>query len=357
MKIKIAFLSILANVFLAVSKVAVGLFSGSIAVLAEGIHSSMDVLSSVISLIGIKIAKKPVDASHPYGHYKFEVLSGLIITLILFATGLEILYEAYRKFFAPSLLKISYLSLLVMLFSVVVNEIMARLKIYYGKKENSISLLSDGLHSRVDVWSSLVILLGLFLVHFWVHFDALLAVLVALYIIKESFALGKDATASLLDVSAGKDIEEQIREVVATRQIELSDLKTQKKGAAVTANLKINLPSEIKVKEATEIVNRLKQTLLKKIDSLQYVAVQIESMDIASNTFKPRGILTNLGLRRGFNWQGRGRFKQTDLSASGEGPGGYCFCEQCGYKINHQRGVPCSELKCPKCGSNLVRKN
>jgi len=84
MKERIALISIFVNLFLAIGKIIVGFFSKSASVLAEGIHSSMDVISSGISFIGIKISKKPVDKKHPYGHYKFEVLSGLIIYLNLF---------------------------------------------------------------------------------------------------------------------------------------------------------------------------------------------------------------------------------------------------------------------------------
>jgi len=157
MKEKIAITSILANVFLAGGKLTVGLASNSSAIFAEGLHSGMDILSSAISFAGIKIAKKPVDKKHPYGHYKFEVLAGLIITIILFLTGAFIISESIREFSNPSSVTIGYLALSVMLISAIVNEIMARLKIKYGKKENSVSLLSDGVHSRVDVYASFML--------------------------------------------------------------------------------------------------------------------------------------------------------------------------------------------------------
>ena len=86
MKEKVAIISILANVILAGGKIAVGVFSGSAAILAEGVHSFMDIFSSAVGYIGIKISAKPEDKEHPYGHYKFEVLGGTIITLILLAT-------------------------------------------------------------------------------------------------------------------------------------------------------------------------------------------------------------------------------------------------------------------------------
>ncbi len=356
MKEKIAFFGVIANLILAIGKVVIGIMSGYLVVLAEGIHSSVDILSSAISFIGIKISKKPVDKKHPYGHYKFEVLAGLIITIILFATGLWIIYEAYQNFLSPKILKLSYFALGIMLFSALINEVMARLKIYYGKKENSVALLSDGVHSRVDVYASLVVFIGLILTRYWIYTDPLLTLLIGLYIIKESFSLGKEATDSLLDVSAGEEIENKIKQLVKEQNIELEELKTQKKGSAITANLKIKLPSNLSVEKATSISNKLKEKLIEKIERLEYVAIQIESHDLTSGYFKPLESATGLRLGRGFGWQRKGRFKNKVKGARGLGPGGYCVCPKCGYKIMHKRGIPCSTLKCPKCGLLLKRE-
>ncbi len=355
MKEKIAGLSALANFVLAVGKILVGMLVGATSVFAEGLHSGMDVLSSLISYVGIKIAKKPVDEGHPYGHYKFEVLSGLFITLILFVTGLWIIYSAYQSFSVPSEIKIGYLALGVMVFSAIVNEVMARLKIYYGKKESSISLLSDGVHSRVDVWASLAVLIGLLFTKYWIYADSLLALLIGLYIIKESFSLGKEATDSLLDASAGKEIEEDIRKIAEKSKVEISDMKTQKKGSAVTANLEIKLPSKISVEEATKISNDIKKELIKEIETLEYVAIQIRSHDVTDSYFKPKDVVSKVA-ERGFGWQRKGKFKGEVAEARGKGPEGYCVCPKCDYKLKHSVGVPCSTIKCPKCGSKMERE-
>jgi len=349
MKEKVAVISILANIVLAGGKIIVGVFSGSSAILAEGIHSFMDIFSSAIGYIGIKISKKPSDQKHPYGHYKFEVMAGFFITLILLGTGVGIIYEAYQKFLNPSFIKIPVLAFGVMIFSALINEIMARLKIHFGKKENSMALLSDGFHSRVDVFTSLTVFAGLFLTKHWIYTDSVLAFLIGLYIIKQSFSLGKEAVDSLLDVSAGEEIEEKIRTISKRENIEISSLKTQKKGSAVTANLEIKLPNNLKVEEATKISNDLREKLMNEIESLRYVAIQIISHEVETGFYKP-------SLGQGFGWQRRGRFKGEFEKAAGEGPGGYCVCSRCDYKISHERGVPCSTLECPNCKIKLIRK-
>jgi cation diffusion facilitator family transporter len=348
-KEKVAIISVLVNALLAGGKIAVGAVSGSIAIMAEGYHSLMDVFSSGISYLGIKYAKKPSDEDHPYGHYKFEVLSGMAITLILFITGSGIIFEAFQKIFKPEKIEIGYLAFSVMAFSAIANEIMARVKINYGKKENSISLLSDGTHSRVDAYSSLAILVGLFLAKYFAYADSILAIAVGLYIIKESFSLGKEAADSLLDVSAGEEIEEKIRLIAQKENIEIDSLKTQKKGSAITANLEIKLPSSLKVEEATKISNSLREKLIGAVESLQYVAIQIKSLDLSTSFFQP-------AYGRGFGWQRKGKFREKIEKAAGRGPDGDCVCPKCGYKIPHQRGIPCSSIKCPKCDINLERK-
>jgi len=356
MKEKIAGISVFANLILAVGKLLVGFVAGAVSVFAEGIHSGMDVLSSGISLIGIKIAKKPVDKKHPYGYYKFEVLSGLIITFILFATGIWIIYEAYQGFLFPSELKLGYLAFGVMLFSAVINEVMARLKIHYGKKENSISLLSDGVHSRIDVWASIAVLMGLMLTKYWIYADSLLALLIGLYIIKESFSLGKEATDSLLDVSAGEKIESQIKKIVDKSKIGISEIKTQRKGSVVIAHLEIKLPNEVNVEEATKISNALKGTLIENIEQLEYVTIQVKGFDVTDSYFKPKDIISQIISDKGFGWQRRAKFKDNIKEAQGKGPEGYCVCPKCGYKKKKKKGIPCSTIKCPKCKIDLTRE-
>ncbi len=351
MKEKIAIISIVANLVLAIVKIIGAILTNSASILAEGLHSLMDIFSSAIGFLGIRISKRPADQKHPYGHFKFEVLAGLTITIFLFFTGLWITFEGYQKSFHPLRLKMASIGLAIMAFSAILNEVMARIKIYYGKKESSVALLSDGVHSRVDVLVSLVVFLGLILAKYWVFADSFLAMIIGLYIIKESFSLGKEAVDSLLDVSAGEETENKIKEIVKGQNIALSSLRTQKKGSAITANLEINLPDNLSVNEATKISENLRKKLMDEVRNLSFVAIQIKSHEAKTEFYKP-----GFGFGRGFGWQGRGRFRGRISRAVGGGPGGYCLCPNCGYKVEHQRGTPCSSLKCPHCGTTLERK-
>ena len=349
MKQKIAILSILVNIILAGGKIIIGFVSSSSAVVADGFHSLTDIFSSCIGYFGIKISQKPVDQKHPYGYYKIEVLSGVVITLLLFITGLGIIYDAYKNFLQPENVKVGFLATGVMIFSIIINFITSKIKIYYGKKENSITLLSDGTHDKLDVLVSIVVLIGLFLSKYWIYTDILLALFVGLYIIKESFHLGKEATDSLLDVSAGEMVENKIRYIIKERGIELASLKTQKKGSVITANLEIKLKANLRIEEATKISDDLKKDLVSLIENLSYVSIQIQSYDISNIFYKP-----NFGT--GFGWQRKGKFKETIQTAEGKGPNGDCVCPHCDYKIPHTKGLPCSTLQCPNCKINLERK-
>lgn len=342
-KENISIIAVIANFVLALSKIVIGLISKSSAVIAEGVHSGMDIVSSAIGYFGIKAAKKPVDKEHPYGHYKMEVIAGLIITIILLATSLWIIYEAITSFYTIKELSITPLTLGVMAFSAVVNEIMARIKIKAGKKYESMALIADGQHSRVDVLASVGVFIGLFLTKYWVHLDAVLALLIGIYILIESISLGKKTTDSLLDVTAGEEIESQIKDILKREKIELSSLKTKKLGPAVFAELKIMLDPELHVDEASAITKKLEEKITSEIDAVEYVVIQIDSHKVRQEFY--RG---TFGRRIG--WKGR------MPGGKGLGPEGECFCTKCGATLPHKRGTPCYQIKCPKCGSFMTRR-
>jgi cation diffusion facilitator family transporter len=341
-KESISVAALLINVLLASVKIFVGLLSRSSAIVAEGIHSGMDVVSSGINYIGIRASRKPVDKEHPYGHHKSEVLAGFIITIFLLATAAWVIYEAVMGLLGPKSVDVSYLSMGVMLASAGVNEVMARVKSSAGKKEESVSLIADAMHSRVDVMTSLGVLTGLFLTGYWVYADSVAAMMIGAYIMWSSMKIGKQAMDSLLDVSAGEEVEARIRDVAGKENVVLSGLRTQKLGPYVFADLSIKLDSGLKVEDASRISKRLEEKLREAISGLKYVVIQIESHHIRESSYKG-------GFGMEMRWKGR-------MGGSGMGPGGECVCPRCGSTAPHQRGTPCFRQACPKCGARMARR-
>ncbi len=345
----IAFLAIFANLFLAIGKVIVGIISKSASILADGINSATDVISSTISLIGIKWAEKPADERHPYGHAKAEVIAGFLITIIIFLSGGWIIIDAIKSFFLESTLQVNYLAFIIMGISAFVNAIMSQLKIHYGKKHNSVSLISDGLHSRIDLLVSLGIFISLFFIRYYPKIDSIIALLVGIYILIESFKLGSETTLSLMGAKADEETENKIKEILKKERIELVNLKTQSLGSKAFAEITIKLPAKLKVEEAETLTKKIEKKLISKIENLAYTTIQIKSHNTGLGYYKP-------SIGKGFGWKRHGKFKKEIPEAKGKGPEGYCTCPKCNYKIKHKRGKPCSTIKCPKCGKEMKRE-
>ena len=282
---RISIISTLANLSLGVLKVVFGLLSKSIALVADGIHSSLDVISSFATYLGLKTAQKPVDEKHPYGYWRAESLAGFLVTILLAISAIWIIYESIQRFLGEELVIFSRNAILVVLFSVIINEIMARLKFHYGEKYQSIALIADAKHSRADVLSSLAVLLGLLLVKYFPLADAIAGLLIGIYILWESFLMGKEITDSLLDV-ANKEVEERIKKICQRHQIEIADLKTRKIGNYNFAELKIKLPLKMKVEEVGELTKKLEERLLKNIPELKYIVISIEPYAMKRSVIK-----------------------------------------------------------------------
>lgn len=283
---KVSLLSIVVNFLLALSKLAAGILINSVALIAEAIHSTLDIFSSFITFLGIKVAKKPVDEKHPYGFYRVESLAGLVVTLFLFFSALWIIWEGISRFLKAEAVTFSIWAIGLMIISMVLNEALARLKFHYGRKYESLSLVADAEHSRADVLSSLGVLIGLILVKYYIFADALIAILVGIYIIWESFKIGREITDSLLDVS-NWEIEERIKKICSAHNIEIFEMKTRKIGGANFAELKINVPPRLRVNEVSKIIKNLEERLFRNIPELKYIIISIESHEMKRKTILP----------------------------------------------------------------------
>lgn len=196
-------LSVASNSLLIASKLAVGLLTGSISIVAEAIHSGFDLVASLIAFFSLRIAGKPADRRHPFGHGKFENISGAIEAVLIFAAVGFILFEAIGRMRTGTGLRFAEAGIAVMVVSVVVNILVSRHLLKVARENDSIALEADARHLTADVYTSLGVLAGLLIVRFTAVniWDPIVAIGVALLIAWTAYNLTRKSLPGLVDVS------------------------------------------------------------------------------------------------------------------------------------------------------------
>ncbi len=280
-KVKFARLSIFSNSFLILIKVIAGVLSGSVSILSEAIHSGVDLIASCIAFFSLKVADKPADREHPYGHGKFENISGVIEGVLIFMAAGWIIYEAIYKIFQSDYVIVRMeLGILVMGFSAVVNLFVSRKLYRVAKDTDSVALEADALHLKTDVYTSLGILLALILIHFtqWYLIDPIIAIMVALLIIKEAYRLLKVAYAPLLDSSLNADEVKIIEDILDEYTLHYHNLKTRKAGQYRFAEMHIELPSNMSLKEVHDMCDDIETKIKSKLGFIE-INIHVEPLD------------------------------------------------------------------------------
>lgn len=249
----VALSSVLAAVLLTGLKLAVGLATNSLGILAEAVHSGLDLVAALLTWFAVRLADKPADAEHPYGHGKVENLSALFETGLLLLTCFWIIYEAVQRlFFQVAHVEASIWAFLVMAVSIVVDVSRSRALSQAARKYDSQALEADALHFSTDIWSSAVVILGLALVKvgqltgqsgLWSRADAVAALGVAAIVIVVSLRLGKATIDALLD-TAPPGMAEQVAAAVRAVPgvVEVRRLRLRRAGNRLMADLIIAVP-------------------------------------------------------------------------------------------------------------------
>ncbi|MFA9424468.1 MAG: cation diffusion facilitator family transporter, partial [Sedimentibacter sp.] len=206
---KVLAIILFANLFVAVTKIVIGNIILSASMTADGFHSLSDGSSNIVGLIGIQLASKPKDIDHPYGHDKFETLSGLFISIMLFAIDVKIIASAIFRFKNPVIMNITVESLIVLLFTLVINIFVCVIEFKKGKQLNSQILVSDSMHTRSDIYVSVGVLVTLVGVKLGLPtvIDPIVSLIVSVFVIRAAYEIFKANTDVLVDKSA-IDIEE-----------------------------------------------------------------------------------------------------------------------------------------------------
>ncbi|EUJ52263.1 cation diffusion facilitator family transporter [Listeria fleischmannii] len=259
-------LSVISNFVIVVLKFIVGFLTGSVAVISEAVHSSMDLFASVITFFSIRIAGRPADDDHPYGHGKAENIAGTIETLLIFVAGIWIIIESVDKFMNPHEIKFPALGIIVMLFGATVNIVISRIIKRAADKANSVAMKSNALHLYTDVFTSLGIAASLLLVYLtgWTFLDPTIAILTAIYIMYEAWKLLKESFPPLMDQRLNKKEEEEIKRIILAHKeefIEFHDFRSRRSGAEEYIDFHLVVSSEMTVTAAHSLCDTIEQEI------------------------------------------------------------------------------------------------
>lgn len=277
---KIALLSICSNSFIVLLKLVVGIITGSVAIISEAIHSLLDLVASIIAFFSVKISNRPPDKEHPYGHGKFENISGTVETLLIFIAGIWIIIESVEKLIHPTPIKLPFIGVIVMLLGAFINWRVGKKVQKVGDETHSVAMQSNALHLLTDVYSSLGVAASLILVSLtgWVVLDALIGIGIALYIMKESIELGKKSFTPLLDTGLSSSEILQIEQVLLnfkTKFIEYHDLRTRRSGAEEHIDFHLVLPSSMSIEEAHLLCDQIEDEIKKVLINPQ-ILIHVE---------------------------------------------------------------------------------
>jgi len=273
---RVALVSVLSNTTLTILKFTAALLSGSVSILSEGLHSSMDLVASIIALIAVRVSRKPPDQGHPWGHGKAENVSGVAEGLLIFVAAFLIVGEAVKKIVEPHPVDAPALGILVMAFSAVVNSVVSFVLYRTAKKTRSLALEADALHLKTDVYTSAGVAVGLVLMTLTnlPILDPVVAILVALLIFKEAWHLVAKSFGPLLDVGLDTAERQTIERVIGefmTGGAGYHGLKARRAGHQIFVEFHLTMPGSTPLETAHALTERIEAALGQALEGTEAV--------------------------------------------------------------------------------------
>lgn len=271
-KAKVAALSVFSNTILVVFKLIAGLMINSVSVISEAIHSGLDLVAAMIAFFSVRTSSQPPDERHRYGHGKIENISGTIEAILIFIAAVWIIFEAYKKIVSGSTVETVGVGLVIMAISAVMNLIISTLLMKTARKTDSVALEADALHLRTDVYTSLGVFIGLAALEITKIqiFDPIIAIAVALMIIKAAYDLTVKAFVPLLDVSLPGEEEAEITNILELlraegKLVDYHKLRTRRAGRERHVDLHVVVPRNHPIHEVHQLCDQIEEDIEKRL--------------------------------------------------------------------------------------------
>lgn len=262
--------------------------TGSVALLSDALESTVNVATAIAALVAIRVAAKPADRGHPYGHHKAEFFSAVLEGVMIIIAALLIMREAWHGLMAPQVIEAPVLGLLINGGAGAINAVWASVLISRGRALKSPALTADGHHLMTDVWSSVGVIAGVILavVTGWTILDPILAGLVGLNILWQGWKVTANSLSGLMDEAVEDGTLQRIRDIITDRgtgAIQAHDLRTRHAGAVTFIDFHLVVDGQTTVDDAHEICDRIEQSLKAILPEAQ-ITIHVEPEHMAKHS-------------------------------------------------------------------------
>lgn len=260
---------IVSNVILCIMKVVIGLFVNSIAIIADGINNLADASSSVVTLVGFKLASLPEDKEHPYGHARIEYLTGLFVSVLIIIVGVQLIRTSVDKIINPEEFVFSWITVIILALAIGIKAWQSVFNIGLGKRISSITLIATGIDSRNDVISTTAVLAAFFITKFTgVQLDGIMGVLVALFIIWSGISLVRETISPLLGEAPDYELVHDISEKALAVEgvLGIHDLMVHNYGPGkIFASMHVEVDAHGDIMAAHDMIDNIERTLSEEL--------------------------------------------------------------------------------------------
>ena len=278
---RVALVTIIWNLLLSIGKLLAGIFAHSGAMISDAVHSASDVFSSIIVIIGVRIASRDSDEEHPYGHERLECVAAIILATILCITGIGIGISACKNIFSGNYADLAIpgvLALIAALVSIIVKEAMFWYTRHYAKMLDSGALMADAWHHRSDALSSVGALIGIGGARLgFPILDSVASVVICVFIVKAAYDIFMDAIGKMVDKACDAETEQQLRDcATAVDGVEGIDLlMTRVFGNKIYVDIEICAAGEKTLREAHEIAEAVHDSIEKNFPKVKHIMVHV----------------------------------------------------------------------------------
>lgn len=295
---------VISNIILSVVKIIIGIVSGSVSVLADGVNNVFDVMSAVVTIIGVKLSKRPPDKEHPYGHGRIEYLAAMIICIFVFAVGVQFLFASFKRLKNDTIDSYSNLAFVLILVSIAVKVYLYNFYRTIGHKINSTPLLATGTDALGDVLVTSVVMVNIISNKFFgFHVDGIAGIIVSIFIIYSAYSLIKDTITDIIGASPDGELIKELKKkinsydhVVDSHDYRIVSFGPEDKFAIVD----VELPHHMDIYTAHSIVSEIEREVGDEMNLRLIIHIEPQGMTSEKYVKANKKIMDVIGRVDGF---------------------------------------------------------